>query len=60
MLLPNFKKTFPKWKPRSISDLCSGLDAFALDLIEHLSALDPRDRLSARSALKHPYFDGLF
>jgi serine/threonine protein kinase len=30
-----------------------------LDLMSGLLAMDPKDRLTAKQALMHPYFDGL-
>jgi cyclin-dependent kinase-like len=31
----------------------------ALSLMEGLLVMDPKDRLTARDAISHPYFDGL-
>lgn len=34
--LPDFKPTFPKWKPKSIPDHVSGLDVLGMDLLVSL------------------------
>ena len=56
--LKEYKSTFPKWKPKSLSEKVK-LDPFAMDLLEHMVALDPKKRLTARVALRHPYFEGV-
>lgn len=57
--LPDFKQTFPKWRPRPLKDHTQNLDAYGLDLLESLSALEPHKRISARMAMKHPFFNDL-
>ena len=32
----------------------------SLSLLKGLLALDPKERLTADEALRHPYFDGLY
>ncbi|KAK9465663.1 kinase-like domain-containing protein [Lipomyces arxii] len=54
--LPDFKTTFPQWSRKDLSKHISALDAEGLDLLESFLAYDPATRLSAKRALKHPYF----
>jgi serine/threonine protein kinase len=55
--LKDFKPTFPKWKPQSLTKHVTKLDTLGMDLLQSLVALDPAKRLSCRMALQHPYFD---
>lgn len=57
--LPNFKPTFPKWKPKDLSNEVPDMDELALDLLSKMLAYDPVQRISAKKALAHPYFDEL-
>jgi len=54
--LPNYSDAFPRWRPLP---LCAVLDNFSrefVDLIERLTELDPKKRISPGDALKHRYF----
>lgn len=57
--LPDFKPTFPKWQARSLATLVSELDASGVDLLGRMLALDPNRRISAKEALRHPWFNDL-
>ena len=57
--LPNFKPTFPKWKPKDLSKEVPDMDELAVDLLLKMLAYDPVQRISAKKALTHPYFDEL-
>jgi len=53
------KLTFPKWKAdpnETIRKLAKNFDETALDLLLQMIHLEPGRRISARSALKHPFF----
>jgi serine/threonine protein kinase len=53
--------TFPKWGKKPISSLIknNGLDENGLDLLEKMLKYNPAERISAKQALNHPYFDDL-
>jgi len=57
--LADYKQSFPQWAPspleKSIRELRS--DPLALDLLNKMLVYEPSKRISAREALKHPYFD---
>ena len=57
--LPDFKASFPKWKAQPLTKQVDKLDAVGMDLLQSMVALDPAKRISARMALRHPYFDDL-
>ncbi|XP_062927234.1 cyclin-dependent kinase 1 [Mobula hypostoma] len=56
--LPDYKNTFPKWKPGNLSQV-KNLDQNGLDLLAKTLTYDPTRRISAKEALFHPYFDDL-
>ena len=47
------------WPSLQISRFTPGLCEQGIDLVEGLMAIDPRRRLSALEAMKHPYFDDM-
>lgn len=56
------KITFPKWKvdvAKNISKMCKNFDDNAKDLLTQMVHLEPSRRISAKAALKHPYFADL-
>ena len=57
--LPDYKPQFPGWKSTDISLVVPGLDALGLDLLKQMLIYEPSKRISAKKALKHPYFDDL-
>lgn len=53
------KLSFPKWKAdatENIRKLAKNFDETALDLLMQMIHLEPGRRISAKSALRHPYF----
>nr|ACO11271.1 Cell division control protein 2 homolog [Caligus rogercresseyi] len=57
--LPDFKATFPSWGENDLESQMKNLDKDGLDLLQSMLHYDPAKRISARRALKHPYFDNL-
>lgn len=57
--LQDWNESFPVWPSLQISRFVPGLGDAGIDMLEQLMALDPRRRLSALEALKHPYFADL-
>jgi len=56
--LPDYKNCFPSWKPLPIvRAVPEGLSNDGLDLLAKFFIYNPADRISARVALTHPYFD---
>lgn len=60
--LPDFKSVFPAWPQRSIASVLNleariGVDG--VDLLEKMCAYNPADRISAKEALNHPYFNDI-
>lgn len=58
--LPNMKMSFPNWKVNgneNLRKLATNFDETALDLLTQLVHLEPGKRISAKAALRHPYFD---
>jgi len=56
---PDYKPTFPLWKQTDIKKLVPGLDPQGIDLLNQMLEYDAGKRISAKKALKHPYFDDL-
>lgn len=54
--LADYKATFPNWMTNSLDSQVKTLDADGLDLLQAMLTYDPVYRISARAALKHPYF----
>lgn len=57
--LPDFKLTFPQFKPKGIKEYNSNIDDLGLDLLWQMIQIDPAKRISAKRALNHPYFNDL-
>lgn len=51
--------TFPEWKPVNISKGVPELDPEGVDLLMRMLQYNPANRISAKEALCHPYFDNL-
>jgi len=57
--LPDFKVNFPKWTHKgweNIRNTKAQVGADGVDLLGKLMAYDPKQRISARRAMLHPYF----
>ena len=57
--MPDYKPSFPVWKAMDLGQIVSGIDPLGLDLLKQMLIYEPSKRISAKKALKHPYFDDL-
>ena len=57
--LPAYQPTFPKWHAKNLSEVLNCQDPLLLDLISKMLIYDPAQRISAKAALDHPYFQDL-
>ncbi|KAF9346849.1 Cyclin-dependent kinase 2, partial [Mortierella sp. NVP85] len=57
--LKDWKPSFPIWKPQTLESVVPHLDAYGLDLLSQMIEYDPTQRISAKRALQHPFFDDL-
>lgn len=57
--LKDYKQTFPQWKKGNICDSVKNLSEDGLDLLKKCLIYDPAKRISAKTALRHPYFNSL-
>jgi cyclin-dependent kinase 2 len=55
--LPDYKDSFPKWSRQPLSNLNSQLNIDGLDLLSKMLTYRPEDRITAKMALTHPFFD---
>ena len=58
--LKDFKKSFPIWKNQNISDLFNSnlnMEEKGIDLLMKMLRFNPDERISAKNALEHPYFN---
>ncbi|XP_065185369.1 mitogen-activated protein kinase 14B-like [Sycon ciliatum] len=52
----NFIRTLPKFARRPFSEIFIGANPLAVDLLERMLTLDANGRVTAVTALEHPYF----
>eukprot|EP00759_Apiculatamorpha_spiralis_P040372 PhF_6_TR38966/c0_g1_i1/m.58308 len=57
--LPDFKDAFPRWSKVPLENVVPNLDANGIDLLQQMLRYEPGDRISAKAALQHPYFDDI-
>lgn len=61
----NFSSTFPNWTNYSLDTAINEklnkrtMDKAGYDLLQKMFVYDPARRISAKAAVKHPYFDDL-
>ena len=56
--LQDWNNDFPVWQPLQLQRFTNGLEDAGVDMCERLLALDPKNRLSAKECLTHPYLNG--
>ncbi|GAA6012978.1 hypothetical protein JCM10207_008401 [Rhodosporidiobolus poonsookiae] len=54
--MPDFKGSFPRWRPAELPKVLPEMDGQALHLLNSMLQIDPERRISAKNALRHPYF----
>lgn len=54
--LPEYKADFPIFDPQPWSSIVPNLDPQGVDLLSKMLRYDPAQRISARQAMDHPYF----
>ena len=58
--LNDWNTSFPKWFKTSYGkNVTDNVDHHGLDLLEKFLAYSPKDRITAKDSLNHPYFDDL-
>ncbi|XP_040845358.1 cyclin-dependent kinase 3 isoform X4 [Ochotona curzoniae] len=54
--LPDYKGSFPQWAGKGLEEVVPSLEPEGKDLLTQLLQYDPNQRISAKTALAHPYF----
>lgn len=54
--LPDYQPHFPIWESKSLVELMPEIDPLAVDLLTKMLVYEPSQRISAKAALNHPYF----
>ena len=55
--LEDWNDSFPVWPPLRLESRMKEVEEEGLNLLENMLQLNPMERISARQALRHPYFD---
>ncbi|KAE8663737.1 Cyclin-dependent kinase B1-1 [Hibiscus syriacus] len=50
---------YPRWEPQSLDRVVPSLSPDGVDLLSKMLKYDPAERISAKAAMDHPYFDSL-
>ena len=54
--LPDWKETFPKWRPRPLQEIAPTLDPMGLDLLSRMLVYDPATGTWAATGTLHTTF----
>lgn len=57
--LPDFKDVFPKFPGKKMSEVVPQLDADGADLLMLMLRYNPAERISAKEAMRHPWFNDI-
>ncbi|XP_029056347.1 cyclin-dependent kinase 2 isoform X1 [Osmia lignaria lignaria] len=57
--LRDYTSMFPRWEPRCLDEVVPSFDSDAKDLLLKLLTYDPSQRITAKKALSHSYFNGV-
>ncbi|KAL7695087.1 cell division related protein kinase 2 cdc2-related kinase [Lotmaria passim] len=57
--LPDYRDVFPKWPAKRLGQVLPELTPDAIDLLSRMLKYDPAERISAKEALQHPWFNDL-
>lgn len=57
--LPDYNPEFPTWPRQKLTKMSGPMDPKAIDLLSAMMIYDPARRITARDALRHPYFEDL-
>jgi serine/threonine protein kinase len=57
--LQDWNTEFPVWQELNLAKFLPSLGEAGVDLVEQMLALDPKNRISAREALNHPFLAGI-
>lgn len=55
--LPDYRDVFPKWPGKRLNQILPQLDDSAINLLSRMLRYNPADRISAKEALQHPWFN---
>ncbi|GAB1610153.1 cyclin-dependent kinase 2-like [Argonauta hians] len=55
--LPDYKSSFPRWPIQNMDHLIPRLENDGIDLLNNMLRYEPKNRITARMALLHPYFN---
>lgn len=54
--LPDYRDAFPKWSPKDLQQVLPMMEPLGIDLLSQMLRYHPAERISAKEAMKHPYF----
>ena len=54
--LPDYRDAFPKWHAKDLQQVLPQMDPLGVDLLSQMLRYHPAERISAKEAMKHPYF----
>ena len=57
--LPDYRDAFPKWGPKDLQQVLPMMEPLGIDLLGQMLRYHPAERISAKEAMKHPYFADL-